>query len=198
MNLTKDTYEYILNFADDRSILMMLSTNKKFRNEELFKKILERKYHNLIQYKKENEDFKNLFIRMIFYISKLKEEFNLTYQEKFGNPEKYYKELALLIERERKTFVIDANNWYGNMPKGHVIPFQLDDPNHYMLNKIRKNILTRGGKVIPEVKLDERAKLVWAISKDMQKQNLFETLGYSLYYTTLAKKLKEIEDLQEI
>ena len=132
---------------------------------------------------------------MIYYIAKLKEDLDIVYQENFGNPEIYYKELALLMDRERELFAMDAVNWYGNMPKGEIIPLQLDDPNHYMLNKIRKNILNRSGKVVPEAKLDERAKLVWAISKDMQKQTLFEKLGYSDYYITLAKKLKEIEDI---
>ena len=197
MNLTKDTYEYVLNFADDRTILMMLSTNKKFRNEELFKKIMERKYPFLIKYKKSEEDFKDLFIKMIYYMAKLREYFDIVYQEKFGDPEKHYNELKMLIEKERKTFVIDADNWYDNMPPGENIPFQLDDPEHRSLNKIRKNILNIGGKVVPETKLDQRAKLVWAISKDMQKRNLFEALGYTLYYTTLSNKLKEIEDLQD-
>ena len=39
MNLTKDTYEYLLNFAEDRDIINMLSVNKKFRDEEFFERI---------------------------------------------------------------------------------------------------------------------------------------------------------------
>ena len=34
-------YEYIANFADDRTILSMLSVNKKFRDENLFKRIIQ-------------------------------------------------------------------------------------------------------------------------------------------------------------
>ena len=32
-------YEYITNFADDRTILTMLSVNKNFRDENLFRRI---------------------------------------------------------------------------------------------------------------------------------------------------------------
>ena len=79
MNLTKDTYEYLLNFADDRDIINMLSVNKKFSNEEFFKRVMERKYSDLIQYKKENETWKDLFVRMVYYISRLKEEYKVDY-----------------------------------------------------------------------------------------------------------------------
>jgi hypothetical protein len=37
MNLTKDTYEYLVGFADDRDIINMLSVNKKFNDGEFFK-----------------------------------------------------------------------------------------------------------------------------------------------------------------
>ncbi len=90
MNLTKDTYEYILNFADDREILNMLSVNKKFRNEELFEKVLKRKYPELLQYKKD-ESFQDFFIKMIFYISYLKEKFDIPY---FGMDPKYLYDLS--------------------------------------------------------------------------------------------------------
>ncbi len=90
MNLTKDTYEYILNFADDREILNMLSVNKKFRNEELFEKVLKRKYPELLQYKKD-ESFQDFFIKMIFYISYLKEKYGIPY---FGMDPKYLYDLS--------------------------------------------------------------------------------------------------------
>ena len=78
MNLTKDTYEYILNFADDRDIINMLSVNKKFRDEDFFKRIMERKYPLLIQYK-QNETWKNLYLRMVKAIYGLQEKINIPY-----------------------------------------------------------------------------------------------------------------------
>lgn len=79
MNLTKDTYEYLLNFAEDKDIINMLSVNRKFSNEEFFERIMKRKYPDLIQYKKENETWKSFFIRMVHYISRVKEEYKVDY-----------------------------------------------------------------------------------------------------------------------
>ena len=55
MNLTKDTYEYLLNFAEDRDIINMLSVNRKFNDEKLFEKIVKRKYPDLLAYKEKDE-----------------------------------------------------------------------------------------------------------------------------------------------
>jgi len=52
MNIPKDVYEYLTNFGDDKTIVNMLSVNKTFRNEEFFKRVLERKYPMLISFKK--------------------------------------------------------------------------------------------------------------------------------------------------
>ena len=79
MNLTKDTYEYLLNFADDRDIINMLSVNKKFHDEEFFERIMKRKYPDLIQYREENESWKSLFVKMVYYISRFKEEYKIPY-----------------------------------------------------------------------------------------------------------------------
>jgi hypothetical protein len=79
MNLTKDTYEYLMNFADDRDIINMLSVNKKFSDEAFIKRVLLRKYPLLVAFKIEGESWKHLFVRMVYYISKLKELYNIPY-----------------------------------------------------------------------------------------------------------------------
>ena len=78
MNLTKDTYEYILNFADDRTILNMLSVNKKFRDEALFERIVKTRYPLLAKYIHYNT-WTNYYIEIIYYLSKLEEEFDFPY-----------------------------------------------------------------------------------------------------------------------
>ena len=80
--LTKDTYEHILNFADDREIIIMLSLNKKFNDEKLFERVMKKRYPLLIRYRKENETWKELYVRMVFYISKLRELFFIPYIRK--------------------------------------------------------------------------------------------------------------------
>ena len=47
----KNLYEYIVNFADDRTVLNMLSVNKQFHNQEFFKRILETRYPLLLEFK---------------------------------------------------------------------------------------------------------------------------------------------------
>ena len=42
MILTKDTYEYLINFVDDKDVVNMLSTNKKFRHEDVFQRIMKK------------------------------------------------------------------------------------------------------------------------------------------------------------
>src|SRR4029078_13354477 len=73
------TYAYLLNFADDRDIINMLSVNKKFRNEGFFERVMKKKYPDLIQYRDEGESWKHLFLRVVYYVSKLKEKYNIPY-----------------------------------------------------------------------------------------------------------------------
>ena len=89
--LTKDTYEHILNFADDREIIIMLSLNKKFNDEKLFERVMKKRYPFLLRYRKENETWKELYVRMVFYISRLKELFHIPYiNVQDYNPETFY------------------------------------------------------------------------------------------------------------
>ena len=80
MNIAdSNIYEYIANFADDRTILSMLSVNKKFRDENLFKRIIQRKYPLLIEFKKPIETWQHFFVKMTYYIHKLEEDYDITY-----------------------------------------------------------------------------------------------------------------------
>ena len=79
MNLTKDTYEYLLNFADDRDVINMLSVNRKFNDEKLFEKIMTKRYPELIKEKKKDESWKSLFLRIVYYVSLLKERHKIPY-----------------------------------------------------------------------------------------------------------------------
>ena len=189
MNLTRDTYEHILNFVNDSTLLNMLSVNKKFRDEKLFEKIMNRRYSDLIKYRKENETFINLYIRMVYFMAKLKEDFGILFDVKFGNPETFYN----LYQQERLQFAMDADNWHGNMEPGKDFPFDLEDPNHYSLRKIRKSIVDLGGKIIPQNELASRARVVSALSHHMLKNNLFQKLGYNKYYKELANRLKRFD-----
>src|SRR5579883_180438 len=103
--VSKDVYTYIMNFADDRTILNMLSVNKDFNNEEFFKKVMQRKYPLLIKYKKGYKTWKQFYIGMIYYISKLYEKFDIPYinVEEYNPEDLYfsYKNISLGLRRKR-------------------------------------------------------------------------------------------------
>lgn len=92
MEISKDIYEYLTNFADDEDILNMLSVNKKFRDEDFFERVMRRRYPNMINYKKDKESWKTFFIKTIYYISKLKEEYGIDHRFIKINPIYFYKE----------------------------------------------------------------------------------------------------------
>ena len=79
MNISPDLYEYLTNFADDKTILNMLSVNKKFSDDVFFKRVLSRRYPFLLKFKKPNETYKELYLRMIYAIAKLQEKYDIPY-----------------------------------------------------------------------------------------------------------------------
>ena len=87
----KNIYENIINFADNRTVLQMLSVNKKFADPIFFERVLDRKYPYLKEFKKDDESWRHFFVRMAYYIAKLDEEFGIPYIPTKGyNPEELY------------------------------------------------------------------------------------------------------------
>ena len=90
----KDIYSYIVNLADDRTVLKMLSVNKRVNDYTYFKKILEKRYPALLQLKEENETYKHLYLRMVKYLAKLWEEYEIPHiSSKKFDPERLYEKL---------------------------------------------------------------------------------------------------------
>ena len=77
--LPRDTYEYLMNFADDRTILNMVRANKQFDNQDFFRRVMERRYPHLLTDKKEGESWKQLYLRTMKYIGLLKEVYDFPY-----------------------------------------------------------------------------------------------------------------------
>ena len=75
----KDVYEYLANFADDKTIVNMLSVNKKFNDPVFFERIFKRKYPLLIAFKKDDETWKQFYLKMVKAISLLKEKYDFPY-----------------------------------------------------------------------------------------------------------------------
>lgn len=91
--IPKDVYEYIAHFADDKTVLNMLSVNKKFNQEGIFFRIIDKRYPLLIKFKNNCKTWRRFYIKMIYYIAKNYLEYEIPYisHEEF-NPYKFYKE----------------------------------------------------------------------------------------------------------
>ena len=98
---TKDIYLLLTSFVDDKSVVRMLSVNRKFNDPEFFRLLFSKRYPNLIKFKKKNEeDWKQFYLNMIYWISKLEEDFHYNYIDdaKYKiatseNPKEIYNEL---------------------------------------------------------------------------------------------------------
>ena len=86
----KDVYEYISNFADDKTVINMILANPKiFDKENFYEKVMRKRYPLLIEFRKENETWKALYLRMIYVLAKLQEDYQIPYIPTKGcNPEK--------------------------------------------------------------------------------------------------------------
>jgi len=74
--LNNDIYEYITFFTDEKTTLAMLSVNKKFYDEKIFLRVMNKKYPLLYKIKNKNKKYislslRNFYIKMLNYISKL-------------------------------------------------------------------------------------------------------------------------------
>lgn len=93
LNDSKDVYEYLTKFGDDKDILTMLKTNKMV-DDNFFKRVLQRKYPGLIilkETKYKDETWRLFYINMIYYLSKIKEKYNISYiNSKHFDPKELY------------------------------------------------------------------------------------------------------------
>ena len=105
MNVSdKDIYEYIVNLAEDKDVINMLSVNQKFNDDSYFKKILEKRYPLLLSFKPSYETYKRFYLKMVTYLAKLWEEFKIPYIPFKGfGPEEVYK---LAIRKPDRIFTI--------------------------------------------------------------------------------------------
>ena len=89
MKLSREPYLYLTQFADDRTILNMLSVNKKFNDPKFFQQVMIRKYPLLVKNKPENQSWKQFYISMTYCISKIQQDHGISYYHVKGyNPQK--------------------------------------------------------------------------------------------------------------
>ncbi len=99
--MNKDVYMKIAEQMNDKDVLLMLSVNRKFNDPEFFRQIIYQRYPLLIKFRKEGENWKQLYLRMVTHILKLKEEYDVSYIPAASfNPKRIYYEYK--IESEYK------------------------------------------------------------------------------------------------
>lgn len=93
MDITdKDIYENIINYANDRTILNMILIRPDLTDPIFFERLIDRKFPLSKIVKRDNESWRQFFLRMIYYIAKLEEEFGIPYISSKGyNPEYLYR-----------------------------------------------------------------------------------------------------------
>ena len=104
--MNKDIYLMLATYLDDKSVVNMLSVNKKFNDPQFFKMLFSQRYPQLIKYKTEEEDWRQFYLRMVKYIAKLWEDFHYNFitDARYGitesdNPQEIYREL---VENKKK------------------------------------------------------------------------------------------------
>lgn len=87
----KDIDREVLKYVSDEELLKICSLDRKTWNEVCDDSFLRRrlsKYPGIEKYKKDNESWKQFFLNMVYYISKMKEIFKFEYTE--GDFKKQY------------------------------------------------------------------------------------------------------------
>ena len=89
----KDADMLIINMLDDESLLKLLQVNKKLlvSGQEGFKERLRRRYPEMINKKPKDVPWSQWYLNAVYYISKLKEEFDFDYIASNFDPSKIYK-----------------------------------------------------------------------------------------------------------
>ena len=107
----KDVDREILKYVDDRELLRVCHLDRKTWNEVCDDAFLRRrlsKYPGIEQYKRKEESWKEFFLRVLYYIAKMKEEYEFDYESgdfikqygmlKFSYKDEQYYKNEFLIE----------------------------------------------------------------------------------------------------
>ncbi|GAH36589.1 unnamed protein product [marine sediment metagenome] len=173
MDLNPDLYEYLTGFVDDKTIINMLSVNKKFNDPIFFQRIFKRKYPFLIEFKEDNQTWKVFYLSMIKYIYKLLEEFDL-----IGFTIK--NDLILIFKSEELKIMVkrDFNNFniiYSTSKKAKLTNFK-------NTNFIKKSMIC--------AKIYKKPQIIDIVDKNTFKYNTFK------YYAQRNRKLQNLQQLQ--
>ena len=110
----KDVDREVLKHVDDKELLKFCSVDRRFWNEVCDENFLRRrlgKYPGIEKYKKENETWKQFFLRAVYRIAQMKEKFQFEYT--YGNFEDQY---LILDTRGNPNFILLESAERGELP----------------------------------------------------------------------------------
>lgn len=138
-------YEYIINFAHTGDIMNMLSVNKKFSDEKILLRVMDKKYPLLKKFKKPKETWRRFYSKMMHSINKL--PLSYIHHDQF-NPYKIYKHrdinydlfLSYIIE------IKDFKHMKKMMKKVYLFDFALASAVKISNMKIVRSMISKGSK----------------------------------------------------
>lgn len=132
----RDTDTHLFRLMDDETLITVMSTNKELlrKGEEIFKERLRDNYPYLYKKKPYLETYKNYYLKMMYYIGKLKEEFDVDYIPVASfDPEGVYRGFSLK----------KAGVYFKNM-NIYLIPYYAELKDEEKLKEISKSEFTEG------------------------------------------------------
>ena len=173
----KDIYSYIVNLADDRDVINMLSVNRKFNDDMYFKAVLEKRYPLLIKHKEKDETYKYFYLKMVKYMAKLWEEYEIPYI-----PVKNFDPAYMYLKFDKKIYTIAL---YYAVEMGDI--------------KLAQHLINKGAKINSDTyayagqggSLD---MLHFLLKRHYKRKALYNTL----HYATSNKHQNMIDHLKKI
>ena len=159
---------------DDGTILKLLAANKNYDNEELFENLMTRRFPSLLRLRnterflRRAESWKQFYLRMIRYISLLKEEYGISYSPSYYgfNPEEFYNSLkAKKLSRETANrLMLVATQMENRNLIEYFISKGADDFNHAMARAAKAGNMQLVNFFISKGADDWIEGYIWAVS----------------------------------
>lgn len=192
----KDADTYLLKSMDDRTLMKTLlsleNTEILAKGEDIFKERLRNNYPYLYEKKPFLETYRNYYLKMMYYIGKLKEEFNIDYVPVLSfNPEGVYRGFKLRKEEEAE--------YFSNYDIIHFMaPYYAELGDEKKIKEMFENYLGEGERELKITFLFElvahgNIPLYEKLSKEWDMGNNIPTAG--LFMSAVRSGNKEIIDL---
>lgn len=129
---SKDIFQHLGDIADDKTVLQMIYLNKKTYGDDYIKRILESRYPYLLQYKDPRESYRHFYVKNIYYIAKIREEFNVIYNKDYSHitPQNFYKILEAYDTFMKLPTPLENNNFELFFPDEYTYQIIFGDRNY--------------------------------------------------------------------